>query len=184
MKIYTRGGDTGETSLLGGGRVRKDHERIEAYGTIDELNSFIGVARAVWNDSPIDAELHRVQSDLFEIGARLAAPSANERFPGVEAARIEDLEGAIDAMETELSPLTSFILPGGSVAAGHLHVARTIARRAERLIVALHDPAELTSVTIGYLNRLSDYLFVAARLANARHQQQDVPWKSTRRGVE
>lgn len=176
MKIYTRGGDTGETSLLGGGRVRKDHERIEAYGTVDELNSFIGVARASWPGSSIDAELHRVQSDLFDIGARLAAPTASDHFPGVSASRIEELEHAIDAMEGNLEPLRNFILPGGTPAAGHLHVARTVARRAERLVVALHDPADLTNLTIQYLNRLSDYLFVAARLANSEAGERDVPW--------
>lgn len=180
MKIYTRGGDQGETSLLGGGRVRKNHERIEAYGTVDELNSFIGVARASWPQSPIDDELHRVQSDLFDIGARLAAPTASDRFPGVDVARIEELEHAIDDMEAQLEPLRSFVLPGGSQAAGSLHVARTIARRAERLIVALHEPADLTNLTIQYLNRLSDYLFVAARLANRLTGVSDVPWKSTR----
>lgn len=180
MKIYTRGGDTGETSLLGGGRVRKDHERIEAYGTVDELNSFIGLARASWPASALDAELHRVQSDLFDIGARLAAPTASDHFPGVGAERIEQLELAIDQMEEGLAPLRNFILPGGSLAAGHLHVARTIARRAERLVVALHDPADLTNLTIQYLNRLSDYLFVAARVANRESGIADVPWITAR----
>lgn len=181
MKIYTRGGDRGETSLLGGERVRKDHERIEAYGTIDELNSFIGVARASWPEGGIDAELHHIQSDLFEIGARLAATAASDRFPGVDPSRIDALESAIDAMEQKLAPLTSFVLPGGTAPAAHLHVARTIARRAERLVVALQGPAELTPVTIQYLNRLSDYLFVAARLANATSGIPDVPWTSSSR---
>lgn len=181
MKIYTRGGDLGETSLLGGARVRKDHERIEAYGTIDELNSFIGVARASWPDGSIDSELHAIQSDLFEIGARLAAPNAEDRFPGVDASRIEELETAIDAMESDLAPLTSFVLPGGSPASGHLHVARTVARRAERLVVGLHDASALGEVTVRYLNRLSDYLFVAARFANASAGVADVPWVSSRK---
>jgi cob(I)alamin adenosyltransferase len=176
MKIYTKTGDSGETSLIGGGRVRKDHARIEAYGTVDELNSFIGVARSGWPSSPIDAELHSIQSDLFDIGAQLATPAANERFPGVESARIEALERAIDDMESELEPLKNFILPGGSTAAGNFHVARTVCRRAERLVIALDDSSEMTLRTVRYLNRLSDFLFVCARFANKRLGVEDVPW--------
>jgi len=171
MKIYTRTGDTGATSLFGGARVAKNDPRIEAYGTVDELNSFIGVARASWPDSPIDAELHRVQSDLFDIGAKLASPG-NERFTGAAESRIEELERGIDAMESELAPLKTFILPGGALAAANLHVARTICRRAERLTVALGE----SGTTVRYLNRLSDYLFVAARFANARMGVADTPW--------
>lgn len=175
MKIYTRTGDSGETSFFGGSRVSKDDARIEAYGTIDELNSFLGLARAAWPSSPIDAELHAVQADLFEIGAHLASPGMS-RFAGVEQRRIDALEQAIDAMERELTPLTSFILPGGTVAAAQLHVARTVCRRAERLIVALRDPAEATRSSVAYVNRLSDFLFVAARYANAKQGVADVPW--------
>ncbi len=171
MKIYTRTGDKGETSLFGGTRIAKNDLRIEAYGTIDELNSFIGVARASWSSSPIDSELQQVQSDLFDIGAYLAAPDS-DRFPGVPASRIDDIEHAIDRMEAELKPLSTFILPGGSLAASHLHVARTVCRRAERLIVALEDK----STTLAYLNRLADYLFVAARFANACDGVADVAW--------
>ncbi|HXG59340.1 MAG TPA: cob(I)yrinic acid a,c-diamide adenosyltransferase [Thermoanaerobaculia bacterium] len=178
MKIYTRTGDRGETSLLGGSRVVKNDPRIEAYGTVDELNSFIGVARAAWPASPIDDELHRVQSDLFTIGAFLAAP--NGRFETAPRARIAQIESAIDAMERELTPLTNFILPGGSPAAASLHVARTVCRRAERLVVALDDASAPMETTIAYLNRLSDYLFVAARFANARHGVADVGWKPDR----
>lgn len=174
MKIYTRTGDAGETSLFGGARVSKDDPRIEAYGTLDELNAFIGVARAAWSDSPIDAELAAAQSDLFEAGAQLAAPGST-RFTGVDTSRITALEQAIDRMESELAPLTSFILPGGSQAASHLHVARTVCRRAERLVVSLSDKS--LSTTITYLNRLSDYLFVAARYANRKHGLDDVTWK-------
>jgi cob(I)alamin adenosyltransferase len=176
VKIYTRTGDAGETSLFGGSRVRKDDTRIEAYGTVDELNSFLGVARASWPDSPIDAQLATAQADLFEIGAHLASPGTS-RFPGVEAVRIEELEHGIDAMEAELAPLTSFILPGGSLAASQLHVARVVCRRAERLVVALNDESEATKSSIAYLNRLSDYLFVAARYANRKGGVDDVPWK-------
>jgi len=175
MKIYTRTGDAGETSLFGGARVPKSDARIEAYGTVDELNSFLGVARAAWPSSPIDPQLAAAQADLFEIGAHLASPGTS-RFPGVETARIEELEHGIDAIEDELAPLKSFILPGGSLAASHLHVARVVCRRAERLVVALRDESEATKSSIAYLNRLSDYLFVAARFANHRAGVDDVPW--------
>ena len=172
MKIYTRTGDSGETSLFGGTRVSKKDLRIEAYGTIDELNSCIGVARATWPSSPIDAQLAIVQADLFDIGAYLAAPDS-DRFQTVPASRIEDLERDIDRMEDTLAPLKTFILPGGSLAASHLHIARTVCRRSERLVVALGD----TSRTLAYLNRLADYLFVAARLANKHHGVADTPWR-------
>lgn len=176
MKIYTKSGDSGETALIGGPRVRKDHARIEAYGTVDELNSFIGVARATWSDVIVDEELHHIQSDLFDIGAQLATPAADARFPGAPEARITAMEQLIDRLEEELTPLRNFILPGGSVAAAHFHVARTVCRRAERLVVALND-ASLT-VALRYLNRLSDLLFVIARFANHRAGVSDVPWTS------
>jgi len=172
VKIYTRTGDSGETSLFGGTRVAKNDLRIEAYGTVDELNSFIGVARASWPSSPVDSQLQRVQADLFDIGAYLAAPNS-DRFKSVPPSRIADLESAIDRMESELPPLRSFILPGGSLAASHLHVARTVCRRAERMLVALGD----TSPTLAYLNRLADYLFVAARFANKSLGVDDTPWR-------
>jgi cob(I)alamin adenosyltransferase len=171
LKIYTRTGDSGETSLFGGSRVAKNDLRIEAYGTIDEVNSFLGVARASWANSPIDAQLQKIQADLFEIGAYLAAPDS-DRFASVAESRIEELERAIDRMEAELTPLKTFILPGGSPAASHLHVARTVCRRAERIVVALGDK----STTLPYLNRLADFLFVAARLANKHHGVADTPW--------
>ena len=175
MKIYTRTGDRGETSLFGGARVPKNDARIEAYGTVDELNSHLGLARTAWPDSPVDAQLLEVQRDLFEIGAHLASPGTS-RFAGVEAARIEALEQAIDSMESELEPLKSFILPGGTAAAAQLHVARTVCRRAERLVVALDDDEPATQSSIAYLNRLSDFLFVAARFANRKQGVGDVPW--------
>ncbi len=174
MKIYTRTGDAGETSLFGGARVSKSDPRIDAYGTVDELNAFIGAARATSPASSIDSQLATVQSDLFDVGAQLASPGSS-RFTGVDASRITALENAIDEMERELAPLTSFILPGGSPAAAQLHVARTVCRRAERLVVALGD--ESTAATITYLNRLSDYLFVAARFANHRGGVSDVIWQ-------
>jgi cob(I)alamin adenosyltransferase len=175
LKLYTRTGDNGETSLFGGDRVPKDNPRVGAYGTIDELNSFLGVARATWPSSPIDAELHRVQEDLFDLGAQLASPGMS-RFQGVDPKRVEDLEHAIDAIEAELEPLTTFILPGGSLAAAQLHAARAVCRRGERKVVALRDDNESTRCAIAYLNRLSDYLFVAARFANAKLGIDDVPW--------
>ena len=176
MKIYTRTGDHGQTSLFGGTRVAKSDARIEAYGTIDELSSFLGVARAAALPSFVDDEVHQVQIDLFEIGAHLASPGTS-RFPGVEATRIEALERAIDGMESEIEPLKNFILPAGVSGAAHLHVARTVCRRAERLVVALEDFSPATISTIAYLNRLSDYLFVAARFANHKAGVADVPWK-------
>lgn len=174
MKIYTRTGDRGETSLLGGRRVPKDDPRIEAYGTVDELNSFIGLARSSAPDSDLDAELHRIQGDLFEIGAQLASIT-DDRFSGISGERIGALERWIDRMDQQLEPLTSFILPGGSRTAGHLHVARTVCRRAERSVIRLSRETS-TGTTVVYLNRLSDALFVAARFANHRHGIADVPW--------
>ena len=168
MKIYTRTGDHGQTSLFGGTRVAKNDARIEAYGTVDELNSFLGAVTGF-------EEIAAIQSDLFEIGAHLASPGTS-RFPGVDPSRIERLERAIDAMEGELTPLTSFILPGGSPRAAQLHIARTVCRRAERRVVALEDGSPATQSTIAYLNRLSDYLFVAARYANLKAGVPDIPW--------
>ena len=172
MKIYTRTGDKGETSLFGGARVPKNDPRIEAYGTIDELNSHLGLCRSAWPESPID---DRIQSDLFDIGAFLAAPNQS-RFHSVGASRIDDLERAIDAMENELQPLKTFIVPGGSEAASRLHVARTVCRRAERRVLSLGESSEEMQTTIAYLNRLSDFLFVAARFANRKHGVNDTPW--------
>jgi cob(I)alamin adenosyltransferase len=175
VKIYTRTGDTGETSLFGGSRIAKNDPRIEAYGTVDELNSFLGIARASWPSSPIDVQLQRVQSDLFDIGAYLASPGT-ERFRSVDAKRIKELEQEIDSMEADLQPLKTFIVPGGSPAAAQLHVARTVCRRAERRVVALEDSSTEMQTTTAYLNRLSDFLFVAARFANRRHGTPDTPW--------
>ena len=134
----------------------------------NELSSFLGTITGF-------DEIAKIQSDLFEIGAHLASPGTS-RFPGVEASRIEDLERAIDAMERELTPLTTFILPGGTASAAQLHIARTVCRRAERRVVALDDDSAETQSTIRYLNRLSDYLFVTARFANLRQGGADVPW--------
>lgn len=176
MKIYTKTGDRGETSLIGGGRVRKDDPRIEVYGTLDELSSTLGVARAYGMDPQLDAHLYEIQLDLFDLGALFASSGSSDKFPGVGEHRVALLEVAIDSMENDLEPLQNFILPGGTAGAAHLHVARTICRRAERIAVALEPPGEAIQRAIRYLNRLSDYLFVAARFANYKAGVADVPW--------
>jgi len=184
-RIYTRGGDTGQTSLGRGERVAKHDLRVEAYGTVDEANSVIGLARAaiertVKNDalrSHVDAMLKRIQNDLFDLGADLCTIDAK---PGEAALRIlpsqtERLEQEIDVMNGELSPLTSFILPGGSEATSWLHLARTVARRAERAMTALAAAEPVSPETIKYVNRLSDHLFVLARKLND-NGGSDVLW--------
>lgn len=179
MKIYTRTGDTGETGLFGGPRVRKDALRVEAYGTVDELNAVLGVARTAALPSRIDAILQRVQHELFEVGAELATPAAAARGHELVGPRhVAALEEDIDRVEESLPPLKQFILPGGAPGAAWLHLARTVCRRAERLVVALaHAPAEtLSPHLLVYLNRLSDLLFVLAREANQAAGQADIPW--------
>ena len=180
MKIYTKVGDDGATGLLAGGRVPKDSPRIEAYGTVDELNATIGVARAAGPDPEADAALARVQGDLFVVGAALADPSTTGRFHGaVGPGLAARLEAEIDAMEAQLPPLAVFILPAGTAAAATVHLARTICRRAERHTVHLGRcagedvPADLAV----YLNRLSDWLFVLARAVNHRAGLADEPWR-------
>ena len=181
MPIYTGSGDEGDTGLFGNRRVPKDHDRIEAYGTIDELNSLFGLLRAEPLDPAFDAELKTVQDELFELGADLATEGGTASLPRIEPA-IERLERWIDASERELPALHSFVLPGGCRQAALLHVLRTVARRAERrfwhLSRALGDaPAQRVPPAIGiYLNRLSDLLFSWARRANHRTGVPDVPW--------
>lgn len=177
MKIYTRGGDEGHTSFFGGERVLKTHPRIEAYGTVDELSSVLGLARATGVGHELDAQLATVQRDLFDIGAVLAAPGNDGRFEGPSIERITSLEAAIDDMEASLSPLRAFILPGGSPQSSALHHARTVCRRAERRTIDMEDGTDAVRATIIYLNRLSDFLFVAARFANFQAGVEDVPWK-------
>ncbi len=179
-KIYTRTGDDGDTGLASGQRVSKSDPRVEAYGTVDELNAAIGVARlhSGQNDR-IDAMLGRIQNELFDLGADLATPL--DPPPAWEALRmvdsqVERLEAEIDWMNESLKPLDSFILPGGSALSAHLHLARTIARRAEREAIRLVETgAAVTPQALRYLNRLSDHLFVAARRANA-NGAGDVKW--------
>ncbi len=186
MKIYTKTGDGGDTGLFGGPRVRKSDPRVEAYGDVDELNAAIGAARAVVEDPELDAELARVQAELFCVGAELATPhgaKARSGIPPVDAAWIARFERAIDAWEAELPPLTRFVLPGGTRTAAALHVARTVCRRAERRAVALAAEAEVDAVVLAYLNRLSDVLFVAARIANHRARRDEPTWDPSRGGA-
>jgi cob(I)alamin adenosyltransferase len=179
MKIYTRTGDDGTTGLLGKGRWGKDSPRIAAYGTVDELNAAIGVARASGPGEDADARLERVQDDLFTLGAALADPDPSGKFHEMVGPDLPArLEREIDELESELPPLTQFILPGGSPAAAHIHLARTVCRRAEREAVRLgHDPGEAVPVNaVIYLNRLSDFLFVLARAVNQKAGIADIPW--------
>src|SRR5688500_3753755 len=173
MKIYTRTGDRGDTGLFGGGRVGKDHPRVEAYGDIDELNATIGLARSSELMPRIDEVLVLVQRDLFSLGALLATPDLEKMHQQLEKARIDDeriaqLERAIDDGDRELEPLRAFILPGGTPKSAALHVARTVCRRAERRVVHLQHEVEIPGVVVIYLNRLSDLLFTLARVTNAR----------------
>ncbi len=181
MKIYTKTGDTGETGLFGGGRVSKAHSRVAAYGDVDELNSAIGVVRATPPEDLFDAELEAVQRDLFVVGGHLATPDPERVREALARAAIREgwelkFERAIDAADLELPPLKAFILPGGSPKAAALHLARTVCRRAERSVVALAREAAVPAEFLVYLNRLSDYLFTLARLANHRAGRADVTW--------
>ncbi|MBL9093396.1 MAG: cob(I)yrinic acid a,c-diamide adenosyltransferase [Planctomycetaceae bacterium] len=180
MKIYTKTGDDGDTGLFGGPRVRKDHPRIEAYGTVDELNAVLGLVRTHALPNDVDSLLENVQNELFDLGAELATPEpAKFNIHGVGEVQTSRLEQAIDRFEEELEPLKQFILPGGTPAAAYLHVARTVCRRAERMLVSLDHSEEISARSIVYLNRLSDLLFVAARLVNHRAGQADIPWQKT-----
>ena len=181
MKIYTRRGDAGETDLLGGGRVAKDDPRVEAYGEVDELNAGLGACAAASPHADLRELVRGIQAALFALGAYLAAPDARRReraaIPGVADGDVEALEKRIDALEGELGPLRRFILPGGTPAAAAFHAARTVCRRAERRAVALHRTEALSPVALRYLNRLSDLLFVAARVENRRAGIPDVEWE-------
>ncbi len=184
MKIYTRRGDTGETDLFGGARVRKEHARVEAYGQVDELNAFLGAAIAASDQKDLIDFGRRIQSVLFDLGSFLATPDAAHRekakIPEVTDADVEALEIEIDRLEGDLEPLTTFILPGGTTAAAAFHIARTVCRRAERSAVRLDAEDPLGGLALRYLNRLSDLFFVVARTENKRAAVEDVPW--SRRG--
>ena len=180
VKIYTKTGDDGITGLLGNRRVPKDDIRIEAYGTVDELNAVLGLARAQGLNPASDKLASQLQNELFVVGSALADPDPAGRYHNAirheQAARLEEI---IDALESELKPLTTFILPGGSLAAAELHLARTVCRRAERLVVRLarQPGGDVSNALIVYLNRLSDLLFVMARVENHRAGVADIPWK-------
>ena len=179
-KIYTKTGDAGETALGNGARVAKHAMRVTAYGTADELNAFVGVAR-LDAQGDMDTALSRIQNDLFDLGADLCRPDmekdAEAEYPPLRMtdAQVARLEAEIDAMNGDLEPLRSFILPGGSAQSAHLHVCRTVARRAERLAVELATMEAVNPAAVKYLNRLSDWFFVAARIAN-NGGKDDVLW--------
>jgi len=180
MKIYTKTGDAGETGLYGGGRLPKDAPRIEAYGTIDELNAALGVVRAVGVTDEVDTELANLQNRLFDLGAELATLHPVEKHTRtIDEAEIERLEQAIDHFDGQLADLRQFILPGGSQAAAMLHLARTICRRAERRVITLErkPEEEVTEQAVIFLNRLSDLLFVLGRYVNHQADVPDVGWE-------
>jgi cob(I)alamin adenosyltransferase len=187
MKIYTKTGDDGTTGLIGGGRVRKCDPRIDCYGTVDELNAAIGLAVSALADgragakdeADLSGHLRQVQNDLFVIGSHLATPDESPHrssLPALDEQMVTRLEMQIDAAESQLPRLRNFILPGGSEAAARLHLARTICRRAERLLVGFSLDRPVPGIVLTYLNRLSDWLFVQARLANRLAGVEDLPW--------
>ncbi len=187
MKIYTKRGDAGQTDLFGGDRVAKDVLRVAAYGDVDELNATLGVALAAGCEAQLAESLRTIQNALFDLGASLATPDPAHRakagVAGVGGADIEALEALIDRLEDDLEPLASFILPGGSAVAAQLHVARTVCRRAERAVVRLAGSRgeSVDEGSLGFLNRLSDLLFVMARYENARLAVADVAWVGRKR---
>lgn len=181
MKIYTKTGDRGTTSLIGGTKVSKSHERIEAYGTIDELNSYVGLCRDLIDISEIKNVMKEIQDRLFTIGASLACDPDKEtkmKIPDLKEDDILFLEREMDKMDDSLQPLQYFILPGGHSTISHIHIARCICRRTERLIVMLiSSNEEHDSLIIKYMNRLSDYLFVLARFVGVKLHAEEIPWK-------
>jgi cob(I)alamin adenosyltransferase len=179
-RIYTRTGDRGETGLVGGTRISKDSLRVEAYGNVDELNSVLGIVRAFLNDKELDNLLAEIQNDLFVVGSDLAsdANARQRKVPRISEEKIIAMEKAIDKFEGELSPLKAFILPGGGLSGSLLHNARTVARRAERRIVALGMAEPINDQVVPYMNRLSDLLFVMARVANHRENKAETEWHS------
>jgi len=179
MKIYTKTGDRGDTRLFDGTRVRKNDHRVEAYGSIDELSSFIGAAASFIEDAELASMLAGIQKDLFSVGAQLADPGYKDgsraRF-NLADDRISALENAIDSFDAELPPLRQFIIAGGGHGGALLHVARTVCRRAERQVVNLSELVEVSPGIVVYLNRLSDFLFMAARAVNHREGKQEILW--------
>ncbi len=184
MKIYTKTGDSGETGLFGGARVSKDAARVEAYGAVDELNAVVGLVRSEGLDDDLDALLEAIQSELFDVGGELASmPDKQDKLtvPLIGEAEIGELERAIDRADSELPPLSTFVLPGGTRAASLMHQARTVCRRAERRVVTLRGGEEVRGDVVRYLNRLSDLFFTLARLVNHRANVADTPWKGRER---
>jgi cob(I)alamin adenosyltransferase len=177
MKIYTKTGDDGNTGLQGDFRISKSHPRIIAYGTVDEVNAAIGVVLTNTLDDDISQLLNQIQNDLFLLGSDLSNQNLNNLKNRVSLEMIENLEVFIDTFESELPPITNFILPGGNIAASQIHQVRTIVRRAETLVVKLSDKDEINSNSIKYLNRLSDLMFVMGRLINKRNGVEDIIWK-------
>jgi cob(I)alamin adenosyltransferase len=184
MRIYTRGGDAGTTALFGGRRVPKTHPRVGAYGSVDEANALLGTARAALADDELDPLLRELQNALFEVGADLATPedaAARARLTPLDEADTDRLERTIDRLDGQLEPLRRFVLPGGHPAAASLHVARTVVRRAEREAIALAETEPVNPHVLVFLNRLSDLLFVLARLVNARAGVPEAPWSHAAR---
>lgn len=182
MKIYTKTGDKGETGLFGGERVPKDALRLEAYGSVDEVNTVIGIVQSLQPPAKLVPMLTRIQNDLFVVGADLATPRTKTgmHIERVDLAQSAVLEAYIDELEAELPPLKTFILPGGTAAASQLHGARTVCRRAERHIVHVSHSEDIGEAVLVYVNRLSDFLFVAARYANHAAGHAEIPWVSSR----
>ncbi len=178
MKIYTRTGDAGGTSLFGGGRVAKHDARVEAYGTIDELNSVLGVARAATPNKQSDEWLEMVQNQLFHLGSDLATPldAKSDWITRVSGADVDWLERSIDQMSEALAPLRNFILPGGTPAAAQIQLARAVCRRAERRMVTLSESQDISEYALPYINRLSDWLFTLARYENMRAGEPESKW--------
>lgn len=179
MKIYTGKGDSGQTGLLGGSRVPKHHQRIEAYGQVDELNSYIGLIADMHNDTKTVDFLRWIQDRLFTLGSHLAVEPSHQgrmQLPEVIQSNVDDLEVAMDQMDAELKPLKQFVLPGGHPLVSHTHVARCVARRAERAICYLAEQEDVHPLIIPFMNRLSDYLFVLSRWTTAMLNAPEIPW--------
>lgn len=180
MKIYTKTGDKGKTSLIGGTKVLKSHERIEAYGTVDELNSYIGLCRDLIQDPSVKSLLQEIQDRLFTIGSALACDPDKEtkmKIPDIKENDVHLLESEMDRMDESLVPLQQFILPGGHPTVSHIHIARCICRRTERLVVnLLLDDEENENLIIKYINRLSDYLFTLSRYTSKQLNAVEIPW--------
>ena len=177
MPIYTRTGDKGDTTLFGGEKIPKDNPRVDAYGEVDELNAVLGIVIAFSEYEEITEPLKEIQKDLFIIGAELATEKQAAKVPHMYPQKVSDMEKAMDKIENELGALRHFILPGGSKLASLLHLARTVCRRAERKIVALAKTDKVNPEIVRYVNRLSDYLFMLARMANRKKRVEEIVWK-------